>query len=285
MTPDQVDWAVRSGEWNRVYRGVYIVGPVDPSWTMAAHAVLLACGPFATLSHETGACVWDFRGATRGLITVTTPPGGIRALPGVHIRHSNYLPDAHIRTEKGLRVTSPIRTLFDYARAASEAQLESAIHDARFRSLIRPGDLTRILEEMGGRGRRGSALLRSVAEKMGENSAPAESELEVRFIRDVLRAHELPSPEAQYRVDVGARTYRIDFAYVRELLAIELDGRRWHGSPGDRRRDSVRDAELRLLGWEILRFDWEDVTRRPHRVAQQILAALADRTNKCMEPV
>jgi very-short-patch-repair endonuclease len=67
---------------------------------------------------------------------------------------------------------------------------------------------------------------------------------------------------------------RLDFAYPAIRVGIEADGYRWHGNPEDWRRDLRRENRLKLLGWTLLRFSWEDVHDRPELVASQVRAAL-----------
>lgn len=77
-------------------------------------------------------------------------------------------------------------------------------------------------------------------------------------------------PIAQYPVD----QYRIDLALItdQQKLAIEIDGRRHHtGDDGYRlHEDLLRDARLRDLGWEVLRFWVEDIRLDPEACASQV---------------
>jgi very-short-patch-repair endonuclease len=69
---------------------------------------------------------------------------------------------------------------------------------------------------------------------------------------------------------------RLDFAYPSHRVAVETDGYRWHGSVERWRRDLRRENRLKLLGWTVLRFSWEDVQDRAELVSSQIRAALGD---------
>ncbi len=106
--------------------------------------------------------------------------------------------------------------------------------------------------------------------------AALESELEVRFW-EVVEGFGLPRPARQHRVQIGRRTIRIDFVFADRRIAIEVDGRAWHGAAADRRRDRERDKALADLGWLVLRFGWEEIVRHPGRVAEAVRAALASR--------
>ncbi|MGH2684207.1 MAG: endonuclease domain-containing protein [Actinomycetota bacterium] len=68
---------------------------------------------------------------------------------------------------------------------------------------------------------------------------------------------------------------RLDFAYPPSRIGIEADGYRWHGGRERWVRDVRRENRLKLLGWTLLRFTWEDVRDRPELLASQVRAALA----------
>jgi very-short-patch-repair endonuclease len=275
LTTQQVFLRVQRGEWIRVHRGVYRIAAAPVSWHQQAQIALFVCGPFAAVSHGSAARLWQLRGAPEAGLTLSAPIGSSRLAPGAHVRFSTWLPEHHVVTLEGLRVTSPVRTLLDFASTVRYTTLESAVHDARHRELVTIDDLYCILDEMGGRGRRGTASLRKAVAKLDDGNAPAESELEVRFLQAVIEAHDLPRPRRQVTVTAGPRVARLDFAYPDRMVAIELDGERWHGSPADQARDRARDRTLTELGWVVQRFTWEAVTTRPDWVARRVQALLA----------
>ena len=66
----------------------------------------------------------------------------------------------------------------------------------------------------------------------------------------------------------------LDFAFVGQRVAIEIDGRAWH-SAGDRfQSDRSRQNRLVLLGWTVLRFTWDDLVHRPDDVIREVRLAL-----------
>jgi very-short-patch-repair endonuclease len=68
----------------------------------------------------------------------------------------------------------------------------------------------------------------------------------------------------------------LDFAFIRQRVAIEIDGRAWH-SAGDRfQSDRNRQNRLILLGWTVLRFTWEDLVHRPDDVVREVRLALGN---------
>ena len=67
----------------------------------------------------------------------------------------------------------------------------------------------------------------------------------------------------------------VDVAFVRERLAIEIDGWAWHHSRERFQRDRTKQTALALAGWTVLRLTWFDLTNSPDRVIRDIQAALA----------
>jgi very-short-patch-repair endonuclease len=72
-----------------------------------------------------------------------------------------------------------------------------------------------------------------------------------------------------FRKQVPIGPYIADFSCLRAKLIVEVDGDA-HESEKGKRHDANRDAYLRSLGYEIMRFDEPDVRSNPWNVAQLI---------------
>lgn len=267
----QVKHRVRSGEWMRFHQGVYLLAATPRSFEQDVLAAVLAAGPFAVASHRTAAALWGLRGIEPRGVAITVPSGSVGRIAGVTYHRTDVFPVDHWMTRPdGIRVTTPARTLLDLGADATETEVERAVHDAELRGLVGRPELVGILDAIGGKGRRGTAHLRTALERMPVTGGVVESELELRFLRVVVRAYGLPTPVHQHRVG----RFRVDFAYPLARLAIELDGRRWHGAASDRARDRRREEALAGAGWSVLRFTWADVHERPNGIATEITAHL-----------
>ena len=114
------------------------------------------------------------------------------------------------------------------------------------------------------------SLLQDILAEVQDGAASA---LELRYARDVERAHGLPRgsrnlPEA----GPGGHRYR-DVRYEQFATVVELDGREGH--PQEQAfRDLRRDNEVTLAGDRALRYGWRDVAGRPCQVAAQVGAIL-----------
>lgn len=68
--------------------------------------------------------------------------------------------------------------------------------------------------------------------------------------------------------------WRIDIAFVRERVAVEIDGWAWHMDVDRFRSDRHKGNALVRARWDLLRFTWHDLTNRPDYVIGEIRVAL-----------
>ena len=69
--------------------------------------------------------------------------------------------------------------------------------------------------------------------------------------------------------------WRIDIAFPRERVAVEVDGWAWHVDAERFRADRRKQNALVRAGWDPLRFTWHDLDGRPREVVGEIQATLA----------
>jgi very-short-patch-repair endonuclease len=103
-------------------------------------------------------------------------------------------------------------------------------------------------------------------------SGLTESELEARFLELCVRSR-LAMPATQ----VPFGRHRADFVWHPERLIVETDGRAFHDTDIAYLDDRVKDRTLKAAGYEVLRFTWAEVERRPAAIARELRAALARR--------
>ncbi|WP_298867600.1 type IV toxin-antitoxin system AbiEi family antitoxin domain-containing protein [uncultured Microbacterium sp.] len=64
-------------------------------------------------------------------------------------------------------------------------------------------------------------------------------------------------------------------ALIGERLVVQIDGFEFHGEAKDRRKDLRQDARLVLLGYTVLRFDYQQIMFDMRHVQETILNAIA----------
>lgn len=98
--------------------------------------------------------------------------------------------------------------------------------------------------------------------------ALSDSGVETAFVR-IARAC-----GAEVRQQVMIDGHRVD-ALIGEWLVVQLDGFEFHGTAKDRRRDLRQDARLALLGYTVLRFDYQQVMFDARYVMETLMNAIA----------
>ncbi|OOR71365.1 hypothetical protein BLX06_31215 [Bacillus cereus] len=95
-----------------------------------------------------------------------------------------------------------------------------------------------------------------------------------RKVYDHLRYMGL-SPAVQEKVG----KYRLDFAVFGnngKKLCIEVDGYIFHNTPEGKKKDRIRDAYLRKMGWEVLRLSDRQLKEDLHACMRKIEVKLYD---------
>ena len=197
----QVVWRVSSGRWVRLYPGVFLTQPGRDDRRSANSAAVLACGSGAVLSHWSVAHGLGLTRAVPKLVHVSVPlTRRVVEPPGVVVHRTVGAVDASQAWQWPPR-TSVEQTVIDVAGlgAADDAVAIAALacqrgvtwHEALGAELDRRGRhpwrevLSEALDDIGG----------------GSHSA-----LEVRFVRDVVRAQAFRHREPSARRVPGRTT-------------------------------------------------------------------------------
>jgi hypothetical protein len=257
--------------------GVYRVGGAPRTWEGRALAAALAAGPGAVVSHRSAAHIWGLDSfGPPGRIEVTVPR---HARPqrrsGVVVHESCAMDLADPRRRRGVPVTGPARTFLDVAGGTEDPLVAlRALDEIRRLGHATWGELWEALLLHAAPGRNGIVLAREALRRRNGRRVP-DTEFARLFLR-LLDNAGLPEPESEVDVTVRGSRYRIDCAYVRPRIAIELDGRD-HLRPEVYDRDRARDNRLELDGWLVLRFTWRRFTDRSDEVVAEVRAALGRR--------
>jgi very-short-patch-repair endonuclease len=261
LSAEQIKRLRRAGWLIPRHTGVYAVGYVPAARESAWHAAVLALGRGAVLSYASAAALWGMVRATAIIeVTVPTTAGHVKR-DGIVV-HRQRLPAEHVTARNGIPVTTPIRTLLDYAAVAPLNAVFRAFEQAQVHLHIPPAP---IAAEVIARPRaRGNGKLRRVLAG-AVDPADVLSVLELRFLR-MCAAHGLPRPQ----VNVRMGEWMPDFYWPEWGLVVETDSVAFHGTAGARERDARKDAALRALGLDVLRLTWADVVEQPAGTARRI---------------
>jgi very-short-patch-repair endonuclease len=261
LSRDHLVWRIESGWLIRRHTGVYAVGYVPEARESAWHAGVLALGQGAVLSYASAIALWAMGRATAIIeVTVPTTAGHVKR-DGIVV-HRQRLPAEHVTTHRGIPVTTPIRTLLDYAAVAPLNALFRAFEQAQVHLHIPPPP---IAAEVIARPRaRGNGKLRKVLEG-AVDPKDVRSVLEVRFLR-MCAVHGIPRPKVNVRIG----EWTPDFYWPEWGLVVETDSVAFHSTAGAKQRDALKDEFLRGEGLAVLRLMWADVVGRPAETARLI---------------
>jgi hypothetical protein len=244
----QVARLVRGQVLQRLDRGIYILGVLEPTWHQYAWSAVLLGGESARLI---GASAAVFHGLVDPRLPIQL---SVDWTSGLASRRWLTVVRQRAEARPSRFLGSPPRTLIEdtvldlCAEAADEAAVIGFL-TLSIPRLTSPAKLRLALE------RRARIAHRSLMNDiLAETAIGVQSPLEYRWIRHVERPHRLPVPTRPYRLPSGAVT---DGAYEEFRVLLELDGRRYHD--GDRRfRDWRRDNMSSEDGWLTLRYGWHD---------------------------
>jgi very-short-patch-repair endonuclease len=244
FTPGAIEHRLLTGRLHRVYKGVYSVGYPAKTAEAREMAAVLRCGRKAVVSHWTAASRWQLLRPTRGPVHVSVPSD--RRVKGIRTHHVNRFDAGDCTKRDGIPITSVPRTLLDLAAVADHRLLKRAANEAE-----RAGRLNRkAVEQLMSRNprRKGTRRLRAVIAAVHPGTRRSRSDLETGFL-ELLSEYELPEP----RVNAEVEGFEVDMHWPGTRLIVELDTYEYHRTPAEFERDRLRDARLKLAGYEVLR--------------------------------
>ncbi len=249
---------VRGGRLHAIHRGVYAVGHARLSDHGRWMAGVLACGDGAVLSHRSAAELCGIRrrarrpsaAGGREAADVTVPgTAGRKRRPGIVLHRSSTLTTSDCTRRDGIPVTTPTRTIADLRSVVSGTELARAIREAEFLGLPSGDDGDTEGEPWG--------------------TDRARTQLEKRMLA-LCRRHRLLHSEVNVNVD----RFEVVFLWRDQCSIVEVDGWESHRTRSAFEGDRARDARLKVLGYEVLRFTWWQVTTDARQVARTIRALL-----------
>jgi very-short-patch-repair endonuclease len=277
ITTDGINRRVKARSLIRLYHGIYRSPGAPETWRQALWAARKWAGADCVFSHRSGLLLLGLAGATDRVVEMTVTRRIRSPNRRLLLHYTRCDPFVDAIEIEGLPVTSAGRTILDSAAVARRWQVEAALDDGLRRKLFTVDDMWRLLAKAGGRGRKGSALFRSLLEDRSDGRARSHSKLEIK-LDGVLRNSLVPRYFRQFEVMTRSGVPAdVDFAWPEAKLAVEVDGYRWHSGRQQWQSDLERQNALAEVGWLVLRFTWYDVVSRPNYVISTILEAYRNR--------
>ncbi len=207
---------LRQGRLHRVHHDVYAVGHLARSVDAFYMSAVLAGGGGAALSHEPSSHLLHLLQGPPPRPEVTVPTTAHRRRPGIVIHRVRELHERDIFKLRGIRITTPARTLLDLAPRLSAERLARACHEAWVGHDMTPAHVEACIARNPKKP--GIAKLR-----VALGSDVTLSDLEQGFLV-LLRQHDLPLP----RTNVDHRGDKVDCHWPDVGVTVELLSFQFH---------------------------------------------------------
>nr|NLI49450.1 DUF559 domain-containing protein [Propionibacterium sp.] len=262
----RVAGAVRRGELQRVLLGIYApTGHLDCRLRCGA---LQLADPDAVIMGEAAAWLLGFDKA-REPQRVTALSRRLRLDDSTFRTYDRRLAPELVELVDGIRVTCPALTALDLSHTQGGRPIDAALRAgialptlwAAFRAAPnRPGNAT---------------IRRLLLESRDEPWSEAEREA-----HRLLHRARIAGWHTNHPVRLPGGWVRLDIAFPRLQLALEIDGYAFHSGRAEFEADRTRDVALALAGWAVHRFTAARVFGHPDAFVAEVQALLAQRAGR-----
>ena len=274
----QIQAMVQRGDIVRLGRGCYVESALaqqlqrfdDGRRLLAATPTMSTAGRDTVISHESAAQLHGLSLLSKPEpgMSVTRPPGtGSKSAKSAVRLHWARLPASHVSGRFGIPLTTVARTVIDIARTTDFRDGVVVADSALQQRLTSKNELTAVLADCP----RWPGIRRAT-EVVVFADRRAESPLE-SLARIVFRDCGLPAPELQVEVRDSEFIGRVDFLWKQYRTIVEVDGAAKYQDKGLAMRERRRDKRLREAGYEVVHFDWKEITGDPAYVLKSVLDA------------
>jgi hypothetical protein len=265
LTRTAIAVRLRCGRLHRVHLGVYAVGHGALSLDGRFMAATLACGPRSVLAYRSASGHWTILDwEDRYLIEVIASGSGGRRRPGLRIHRTRNLDERDVTRHRGIRVTTPARTLLDLADVLPDKGLRRAVRQAQALNLVSVRQIADVLTRA--QGRRGAPRL---AKLLAEGPTPTRSDLEDLVLGVVVDGGLRRPPQINRR---HGSVYP-DLRWPEQRLTVECDSKTWHDGKLASEDDADRQARLEAGGERVLRVTWQQALKNPEQTVARLIAA------------
>jgi hypothetical protein len=260
---------IRIGMLYPVFRGVYAVGTPARHPLQRAAAAVLACGPHAGLGWSSAMSLWGFWRHWQEPFEVVVTEGDPRPT-GIRVHRPRSLKRGDMRTQLGVRVTSPARTLVDLAARRTDRQFKRDVNNALHSMYLTRGALVDLIERHPNHPAT-NRLLYFVTTDGG----PTLSDWEREFPAFCAAQH-LPAPV----MGVPKAGHTPDASWPQLNVVLELDSWEYHNTHFDFETDRGRDLDYHADGLLPIRITWELMIHLPDRTGAKLRKTVALRTER-----
>lgn len=270
MTEGALRARIRSGgPWQRLLPGVYLAVTGTPTADQRDMAGLLYAGPGSIITAAAALRRLGLKGPRIDVVDILVPAARRRQNAGfVRVLRTTRMPEQACISGQ-IRFAMAVRAVADAARTLKDlGEVRAVVADSVQRRWCR---VTELAEELRRGPVTGSAHFRRVLAEVADGiRSTAEGDL-----RDLVRRAGLPMPMFNARLYAGKALIAVADAWWPDAaVAVEVDSREWHLSPGDWERTLRRHARLTAHGILVLHFTPKQIRTEQAAVVAAIRAAL-----------
>ena len=265
----EIDWLVRSGQWQRVTSLVLRRAGSPATNRRAAVEAVLDAGPGAHLSHISAARAWGLKGCSLRPFQAIRAATTTRVSTLARVRRVDRLPARWVTNLDGIPIVRPellAMQLFDSCSPERAATLTDRLWSYR---LLSGRSIHALLEEFGARGRNGTAGLRAYFDVRGIDYTPPASGLEGRAMQ-LLDEAGIPMERQVDTGDDDRWIGRVDFRHPTLPLVLEIQSELHHSALVDKDADELRMKALRAAGFVVCEVTDDTVWSRPGEFIAQV---------------
>jgi very-short-patch-repair endonuclease len=274
-TARSIGLRLASGFLEQLHPKVYGLGGSPDTWDKRLLAAYMWARPTGFVSHRSAGALYELDGVPPRAVELSLASSC--TTPGVILHRVPPAELPRLRSIGLMRVSSVERTILDLAGVLPATRTGRSLDDALRKRLTTLERMWDELEVTGGKGKKGSRILRRLLSLRDDRDGSLESPLEKAALT-LLRDPRLPRVTVQFVVsEAGANAPRLDFAYPAYLLGVEAHSYRFHSGHPAWSKDWARDNRLKLLGWTVLHYTWDEIHFEKARVVQEIRSMLIAR--------
>jgi len=269
LSPAAIGRRVSSGEWLEIHPRVYLTATHTLTQRAALRAAALWAGDAATLTGLAAAAWWNLTDRRPTTTTIAVgATGGHSPPPGIRLERRSMALLGRVKVD-GVWVEHRASAALEAATSLGLVEGARLLDRALQQDRIGMPALRKALRALG---RRHGVVLARRLVALADGGARSEAERDA--LRRLTRAR-ITGWTANLPVDLpGFGRVVLDIAFPEHRVAVEIDGWAYHRDVDRFRRDGLRQNEVVIGGWRVIRVTWFDLQETPDYLVDVVLRAL-----------
>lgn len=271
LSEHAVTHRLQRGLWVALTPGVYTVAAMPVTWERQLTAALLS-RPGSVACAESAALLHRMPGFEPGPPVILTPADSNARLKIGRVVRVTDFDEVATTSIRGFPTTSVAETLWMLARSMRDLPFSNLVEQQVSMGRTSTSELYVVLDRVAGTRVAGLRRFRQVVARIDPSTEGTASNLLESALYRLLSSYGVPKVDRQ-RPFLLAHPARVDAYIPSWRMVVEADGRTWHTRQSDFQADRDRDNAFAQLGIVVIRFTYQDLTRRFQTCLETLLAA------------